>query len=149
MLDLATQTDRWGWGWVISHVGLIKSNVWLGMTGRRWSPETAFQSLPRCSRVSNRKREPCRTRGCQRRHEMVVGEALATSFRGGALRSTSNLGLQGFSEEVLGSRGAETHPEAIEVLGNADCRWKRAQLSGFRWSSTERNGKILSAPTSS
>jgi hypothetical protein len=57
---------------------------------------------------------------------MVVGEAPTTSFHGDALWSISNLGLQGFPEEVLGSRGAETHPEAIEVLGDADCRWKRA-----------------------
>jgi hypothetical protein len=35
MLDLATQTDRWGWGWVSSHVGRDKSNR---LTGSKSSP---------------------------------------------------------------------------------------------------------------
>jgi hypothetical protein len=58
-------------------------------------------------------------------------------------------GYGALQDAKLGSIDAETHPEAVEVLGDADCRRKRAQLHGFQQTSVERNGEILSALTSS
>jgi hypothetical protein len=128
---------------------LTKSTRLTGPTRRRWSPEMAFWYARgrvdrwfRCRRVR---------RTWQGVPVTKWSPEVETTTSDMAELDGRNLtwGYSALQDAKLGSMDAETHPEAVEVLGDVDCRWKQVQLHGFWWTSAERNGEILSALTSS